>query len=888
MGKVSVGLLLLLLSAGVLIVPEAYGQMTDSTSSSSEIVWSSGHYFPKFPRVSTAYVYEWNGNAAEALTLLSLQGIVNREDPQVYLILDKYSDAWLKYAQSKISLSVQTVSSSHDLITRYRSFIKGIVVYDPSVPDTINVATTISGLDSRLISDPTSLPALQQLLGITDILDLRQNVNKFGWSNTPSGRLAIYQWVYDNLWPKCERRMIGVANPGSPVSTSPITLGIRDYIVALELVTLYLSPNDPDQKALYQKFLSTAPSPIPVFGWTENEEEETVSLVSSYGDWVPVLAHIYQSNYPSDLTILSGIDVTPVRYVPKIDQDIVLRTAREPGLYVTAYVTDGDNLGYDYSLGWDNWNRYQSSSEPLGWTINPTLIDLAPLIWNYYMSSASTQVTFIAGPSGAGFMHPQDMTAIQVSNYLSYARSYWAATGLQTTQALGWSNGYAQTYSAGLSPLGIFTGYYGSLDRGMVPFSIGSSPSEILFHFENGAPFPIAPNSYSISDPSYKLGWSEGEILNNLLALANGRASTGNVSYPAVDLNGWGQSISDPTSVAKSVRVAPASQSSQTRFVFGPYATLPPGRYEVRFRLKIGSLQHSGSIATIDVATDIGERVLTQRQVSTSDFTPDTWTEFKLEFQLNRATDNMEFRVRFYPAYADLYADTIQLTKIDGWTLPDPHIPIFIAISVIAYARTPDAVEAFLTKIANLDPRIHLVNTDEFFAAINPEFMLDLSGQVLGKADRALIQPSVEADKRRAEDLFSNGHYGESLSVTRSIIRETTAALTVTTSPADAVTLSPDVGVHIYSLGTTVTANETEKEGYSFLGWTLDGKATGASESTVVKMDSDHNLTAVFQIEPKSSPIGSNMAYALAAVGVVTLVTVSVIVSVRRRRARQG
>jgi len=83
---------------------------------------------------------------------------------------------------------------------------------------------------------------IQQLLGFVDVFDLRRNVSSLGWSNSPSGRVRLYQWVYDNLWLKCDKRIIGVANPGVPVSSYGVSLGVRDYIVALRLVTLYLTP----------------------------------------------------------------------------------------------------------------------------------------------------------------------------------------------------------------------------------------------------------------------------------------------------------------------------------------------------------------------------------------------------------------------------------------------------------------------------------------------------------------------------------------------------------------------------------------------------------------------------------------------------------------------
>ena len=327
---------------------------------------------------------------------------------------------------------------------------------------------------------------------------------------------------------------------------------------------------------------------------------------------------------------------------------------------------------------------------------------------------------------------------------------------------------------------------------------------------------------------------------------------------------------------------------------------MPPGKYEVTFRLKTENQVNPGHLADIDTATDLGERLFTQRQISTSDFTPNAWKEFTLNFQLNAATDNMEFRVIFYPGCADLYVDTIQLVKTDGWPTLDPRTPVFLPISVIAYARTPDAVEAFLTKIANLDPRIHLINTDEFFAALDPRFISELSEELTVHADPTLISLAARADLGKAHDLFTNGNFGDFLSVTRSIIRETTAALTVNAFPTDAGTISPEVGVYVYSLGTIVTANETEKEGYGFLGWTLEGKSNGTFGSMAVKMDSDHSLAATYYA--KTLPVTTTSAITTESrrqlntgsyptqlpVSIIATVTASISANWRRRRKRGG
>jgi hypothetical protein len=96
-------------------------------------------------------------------------------------------------------------------------------------------------------------------------------------------------------------------------------------------------------------------------------------------------------------------------------------------------------------------------------------------------------------------------------------------------------------------------------------------------------------------------------------------------------------------------------------FWVGPYAHLPPGRYNAIFQLKEG-LAATGQL-TVDVSLFVGgstRGVLASRTLGPSSFsTPDVWTPFGVGFTLDyvdAATASLEFRgssVRGGPFYLD-------------------------------------------------------------------------------------------------------------------------------------------------------------------------------------------------------------------------------------------
>ncbi|MCD6174415.1 MAG: hypothetical protein J7K65_01435 [Planctomycetes bacterium] len=89
----------------------------------------------------------------------SLQGIVNRDQPRLYLRyinsqdtnvniddfwLDKYKNQWL------CGRNITKISSLKKLVEKFRDSINGVVVYDPNVPATSNVASTVAGVKNLI------------------------------------------------------------------------------------------------------------------------------------------------------------------------------------------------------------------------------------------------------------------------------------------------------------------------------------------------------------------------------------------------------------------------------------------------------------------------------------------------------------------------------------------------------------------------------------------------------------------------------------------------------------------------------------------------------------------------------------------------------------------
>lgn len=206
---------------------------------SDSVQWPKNQLLPSFKKVKhldVAYVQDQPGDVK--LLMTTLQGIVNRERPRIYLIQNKV-DPWYN------EMTIPHTLHDHymDIFNKYKKEVKGVVIYDPEMPDSINVATTLAGLKDavaaspelagQLTASPYNLPLIEDLRG------------KF------KDRLDAYTWQYENLWSQTTHRMlIGL----SPDTSVPIPPGTPDTFTLIAEETRQL--RDASNRAVYEYDLS--------------------------------------------------------------------------------------------------------------------------------------------------------------------------------------------------------------------------------------------------------------------------------------------------------------------------------------------------------------------------------------------------------------------------------------------------------------------------------------------------------------------------------------------------------------------------------------------------------------------------------------------------------
>jgi hypothetical protein len=368
--------------------------------------WPADQLLPSFPpptRTQDLILLSPADREDKAL-FSSLKGIVNHVQPRIFSYEGDASaegpHTWL----NSLGYHYNEVSDNWSLIGKYRDELRGIIVYDPALIDTLNLATTLAGPRHALVASPSQVARLTAApYNLPILIDLRgQYKNK----------LQVYQTIYDKYWPTLQHRILFSLNPN-------IAAAVREYATAVGGAAVWLDPKNSGEKALLDKFLSSMGPGKVVMGWWTSEQSG-VTAASHWG--IATVA----SDHSSNLTFHSGTSrsVTPKPTPPP--------PPLQNKIYVGFIYSDGDNLQYVEHLMRQLWENPGRGRVPIGWTISPATLDAMPGALNFYWSTATANDELISGPSGYGYTYPNDWpNAKDLDQFAATSADYDRRAGLR-------------------------------------------------------------------------------------------------------------------------------------------------------------------------------------------------------------------------------------------------------------------------------------------------------------------------------------------------------------------------------------------------------------------------------------------------------------------------
>jgi hypothetical protein len=397
----------------------------------------------------------------ERLTANCLQGLANREGPRLFLDYGNYDDPgtrktnsvqmteenWfgkyrefldrndldnLEYYQAEYDLKVNRLADLPAAITKYRHLLKGLVVWDPELIDSVNLALMFAGLNDLLVCHPDQIAEMAALTGLAVKEDLR---GRF------PDRVTLYRWAFKHLFQQCK--------PGQVAHMEPAwqRAELTDYIVQNKLFTFCLSCHQKGglrnfgQKLLLllvagplrlrnflfdtrldvlvrrlairllgvgapetrletriQRAVKAEPYPT-IFGWHSDRDDELAFMLAISANGLRLAPTFLASNYSFHSRLPKAV---PFRQ-HYLDPEAV---ELEDKVYLTFTLSDGDQFTLMNTAEVGNWRRPEHGQVPFNWEVQPLLAEIAPALLGYYYRNLTGNDMLVAGPSGAGYVIP--------------------------------------------------------------------------------------------------------------------------------------------------------------------------------------------------------------------------------------------------------------------------------------------------------------------------------------------------------------------------------------------------------------------------------------------------------------------------------------------------
>lgn len=393
---------------------------------SSEVAgldWSDGRMLPAFQTPQHLAMYDIRSASRDVqLTITTMVGLINRPQPRVYLITGDDDLFWLKQALHAISSDSASVSGNdvlETLLITYRSCFQGLVLYDPNLSDTINIATTLAGQQDAIVVSPDQSEDLHTTFELPILSDLRT----YKWRT----RLQAYHWAQQNLLAGSSSRLVAGLDPNN-------LTGLRSFLVATRTFVYWLDSRKyvPDlsdgmlsERGLMQQLLNSFSPGTTHIGWFI-DESSGVNLTSQVAIGVLASDNFFNLEVWAATRLQSSIPPS----------QSVAESASSNTVYVSFTMSDGDNLQYSQHRMLQIWRDGVRGSLPIGWTISPSIVQVAPAMADYYMSTATANDELIAGPSGAAYMFPSHWPAEHLASFFQNTGHLMQAMGMTTLEVL--------------------------------------------------------------------------------------------------------------------------------------------------------------------------------------------------------------------------------------------------------------------------------------------------------------------------------------------------------------------------------------------------------------------------------------------------------------------
>jgi len=337
------------------------------------------------------------------LTLSCLQGVVNRRQPQLFLIHDRSDELWLDWLHERGDIDRVEWVNVTQALERFLPRVSCMFVTDPSIPASINVATMLAGIHNGLVA--TAMTSRQYNLPVGDgkgSLKSGMDLNKMGWRKD----IDAYRWAFQELDSHLSRQALAILDPNE--------IACRDYLVEFNLPVFWISGEDDvkrnpaalpgEEKEFARSIMMHWPANIPCLGWPSGGYKESgigedpgIRLASECAKFYVCTAFDGYSPTVGNLSVHSGTRANLRQATPPVKL--------QPEKVYCAFIrSDGDGMNFIRHTYRELFDERRHGDVPLGWQLGTMVSELMPNVADYYYKHARPGDCFVNALTGAGYI----------------------------------------------------------------------------------------------------------------------------------------------------------------------------------------------------------------------------------------------------------------------------------------------------------------------------------------------------------------------------------------------------------------------------------------------------------------------------------------------------
>ena len=342
-------------------------------------------FFPKPAEPDHLYVIHRDGlSNHEKIMLSSMQGITAKDKACIYIGGNENYTLWLEDLKETRNVPTEEINDVYELLEKVSDSIKGYILYDLTDGTSLNVATSLAGINRAIMVDQ----------------HIEEKIKEMGFELIMDVRGLDDQWLFDNYADKFGQ--------GEDLLNDELILEqralenderyflLRDYAIFCNMATIYQGVTP-----LKTAFLEKLKDNSIIIGWGDGDKfgESELGTIAAQNGVMQVA-----SDWMANLSTFAAFD--PIeKVIPQKTETDPETVVAEDYHYVTFIWTDGDNIQWttgDFAMNTKYWASESRGKYNMGWGINNLLYEAAPNTLEYYYKTASNTENakdyFVVGP----------------------------------------------------------------------------------------------------------------------------------------------------------------------------------------------------------------------------------------------------------------------------------------------------------------------------------------------------------------------------------------------------------------------------------------------------------------------------------------------------------